>query len=94
MPQGNKNSGQPKRPNPPGSGQRPGQPPQPPPPAKLQGFAEEKRRDASWTNNEIQMLKQLASENAPVSTMSSKLRKSEDAIRAKAKELEIKVTSW
>jgi len=40
------------------------------------------------------MLKQLASENAPVSTMSSKLRKSEDAIRAKAKELEIKVTSW
>jgi len=91
MPQGNKNSGQPKRPNPPGSGQRPGQPLQP---AKLQGFAEEKRRDASWTNNEIQMLKQLASENAPVSTMSSKLRKSEDAIRAKAKELEIKVTSW
>ena len=49
---------------------------------------------ATWTNNEIITLKQLASQNAPVSAISTKLHKTEDVIRAKAKELKLAVTSW
>ena len=49
---------------------------------------------ATWTNNEIITLKQLASEKAPLSAISTKLRKPEDVIKAKAKELKLTLTSW
>ena len=56
-------------------------------------FAEQKG-GSTWTGKEIDLLKQLVGQNTPVSTISTKLGKTEDAITAKARELKLTLATW
>jgi hypothetical protein len=55
--------------------------------SKPQGFTEQK--GVTWTNEEIETLKQLAQQHTPVDEICSELGKSEDVIEAKARELKL-----
>lgn len=43
----------------------------------------------TWTDTDIKALKQLAAENTPTRVMGFKLGRTEDAVRAKASEIDL-----